>query len=205
MMEVADKTARFFSNSPKRQLSLETWIHDTLLDEEKRKKLKQMCRTRWIERREAFEVFIDLFLPIICSLEGISHGSGWNRESQSDARSLLLALSQFQFIVTLKVTQSVLAYTRALSVKQGRYSDIARAYWEVENVKSTVCDLRSNVNRFHARVYAEAVQLAEVVHVHESIQRLASKATTSIKHHCQQLLGILLPKLNHIIIGSFNY
>ncbi len=76
-----------------------------------------MCRTRWIERHEAFEVFIDLFLPIICSLEGISHGSGgWNRESQSDVRSLLLALSQFQFIVTLKVTQIVLAYTRELSV-----------------------------------------------------------------------------------------
>ncbi len=152
-MEVVDKTARFFSNSPKWQLSLETWIHDTLLDEEKRKKLKQMCRTRWIERHEAFEVFIDLFLPIICSLEGISHGSGWKRESQFDARSLLLALSQFQFIVTLKVTQSVLAYTRALSVKlQGCYSDIARAYREVENVKSTACDLRYNVNRFHARV-----------------------------------------------------
>ena len=138
MMEVADRTARFFSNSPKRQLSLETWIHDTLLEEEKRKKLKQMCRTRWIERHEAFEVFIDLFLPIVCSLEDISCGSGWNRESRSDAQSLLLALSQFQFIVTLKVTQSVLAYTRALSVKlQGRYSDIARAYREVDNVKST--------------------------------------------------------------------
>ncbi len=109
-------------------------------------------------RHEAFEVFIDLFLPIICSLEDISCGSRWNRES------LLLALSQFQFIVTLKVTQSVLAYTRALSVKlQGRYSDIVRAYREVDNVKGTVRDLRSNVDTFHARVYDEAKKLAEVI------------------------------------------
>ena len=56
---------------------------------------------------------------------------------------------------------------------QGRYNNIAQAYQEVENVKTTVCDLRSNVNILHARVYAEAKQIAEVVHVDESIPRLA--------------------------------
>ena len=76
MTEIADKTARFFSNSPKRQLSLENWIHETLLDEEKRKKLKQMCRTRWVERHEAFDVFLHLYLPIVCALDDISHGPG---------------------------------------------------------------------------------------------------------------------------------
>ena len=43
MMEVANKTAPFSSNSPKRQLSLEISI----------------------ELREAYEVFIDLLLPIM--------------------------------------------------------------------------------------------------------------------------------------------
>ena len=64
MMEIADKTSRYFSNSPKRQLSLEKWIHDTLLEEEKRKKLKEMCRTRWVERHEAFEVFQTFFFQL---------------------------------------------------------------------------------------------------------------------------------------------
>ena len=66
----------------------------------------------------------------------------------------------------------------------GKVWNIARAYGEVENVKSTVCDLRSNVNKFHARVYTEAKQIAEVVHVDGLIPRLAFKATTSIQHHC---------------------
>ena len=102
-------------------------------------------------------------------------------ESRSDAQSLLLALLQLQFNATLKAIQSVLAYTRASSVKlQGCYSDIAQAYRKVENVKSTVCDLRCNVNIFHARKYAEAKQIAKVVHVDESIPRLAS----SIQHYC---------------------
>ena len=46
VMQVADKIA-LFSNLPKRQATLEIWIQDILLGE-KRKKLKGMCRTRWV-------------------------------------------------------------------------------------------------------------------------------------------------------------
>ena len=45
MMQTADSVSWFFSNSPKRQLALEKWIGE-LLPEEKRSKVKQMCRTR---------------------------------------------------------------------------------------------------------------------------------------------------------------
>ena len=48
VMQVGDKIARFFSNSPKRQATLEIWIQD-IPQGEKRKNLKEMCRTRWVE------------------------------------------------------------------------------------------------------------------------------------------------------------
>ena len=39
--------------------------------------------------------------------------------------SLLLAMSQFLFIVVFVLTQKILAYTKGLSVKlQGRYTDV---------------------------------------------------------------------------------
>ena len=57
MMQTADKISRFFSNSPKRQLHLESWI-DSTIPGEQRKKLKELCRTRWVQRHEAFEVFL---------------------------------------------------------------------------------------------------------------------------------------------------
>ena len=81
-MQVADKIARFFSNSPKRQATLEIWIED-ILQGEKRRILKEMCRTRWVERQEAFELFSDLFKPIISCLEAISQSTSleWNRDS----------------------------------------------------------------------------------------------------------------------------
>ena len=63
--------ACFFSNSPKRQLALESWL-DSVFADEKRNKLKAMCRTRWVERHQAFEVFVDIFLLIVTCSKGIA-------------------------------------------------------------------------------------------------------------------------------------
>ena len=71
MMQIADSVSRFFGNSPKWQLAIECWIESIFADK-KRKKLKAMCRTRWVERHEAFEMFVDLFLPIVSCLERIA-------------------------------------------------------------------------------------------------------------------------------------
>ena len=53
MMQETDAVARFFKNSPKHQLALEAWID--IFHEEKRKKLKEMCRTRCVKRHQAFQ------------------------------------------------------------------------------------------------------------------------------------------------------
>ena len=177
MMQTADTISRFFKNSPKRQLELEKWI-DSVLPEEKRKKLKELCRTRWVERHEAFEVFSDLFLPTLCCLEAITYSppSDWNRETRSDAQSLLLGMSQFSFIVALVLTQKVLAYTKGLRVKlQGRYVDVVRAHRDIEFVRTTLKGVRSRVDDFHAQVYKQVLMLGQSVDVMESAPRQASR------------------------------
>ena len=67
---------------------------------------------------------------------------------------------RFSFAVALVFTQKILSYIKALSVKlQGRYVDIVRAYREIENVKSTLNKLRSDVERFHTQTYNEVLVL----------------------------------------------
>ena len=39
-----------------------------MLAGEHRKKLKSLCKTRWVERHEAFEVIADLFKPLVCCI-----------------------------------------------------------------------------------------------------------------------------------------
>ena len=176
MMQTADKISRFFSNSPKRQLALEQWI-DNVLPEENRRKLKELCRTRWVKLHEAFDVFSDLFLPTFCCLEAIVYSppSDWNRETRSDAQSLL-AMSQFPFMVVLVLSQKVLAYTKGLSIKlQGRYIDVVRAHRDIESVRTTIKNVRSRVEDFHSEVYQEVLMLSQSVDVVEAAPRQASR------------------------------
>ena len=206
MMHTADSISRFFSNSPKRQLALEKWISD-VLPEEKRKKMKEMCRTRWVERHEAFEVFSDLFLPTISCLEELAHSrpADWNRETRSDAQSLLLSMSQFSFIVALVLTQKILSYTKGLSVKlQGRYVDVVRAHRDIEAVITTIKGARSRVDTFHALVYDQVLLLSQSIDVEETVPRLASR-----QQHRQNIPAdnsrdyykrtLTIPMLDHLI------
>ena len=206
MMQIADKISRFFNNSPKRQILLEEWIESTLPDEN-RKKLKELCRTRWVERHEAFEVFSDLLLPILCCFEAIvySQSSDWNRETRSDAQSLLLGISQFSFIVALALTQKVLAYTKGLSVKlQGTYTDVVCAHRDVESVKTTVKRVRSRVDAFHSQVYEHVLMVSQEIEVVEAAPRQASRQqhrqnipASNVSDYYKRTLTI--PLLDHLI------
>ncbi len=206
MMQTADAVARFFSNSPKRQLALETWV-DNIFQDEKRKKLKELCRTRWVERHEAFEIFSDLFLPTVSCLEAIANASSsdWNRESKSDAQSLLLSMLRFSFIVALVATHRVLAYTKGLSVKlQGPYVDVARAHREIETIKTTLEGARSNVESFHDQIYTQASRIAQSVDTEESTPRLASRQQhrqNITASNCKEYyrLNITIPLLDHLV------
>lgn len=151
-MDVADGVCRFFGNSPKRQMCLEAWV-ERELEGEKRKKIKSVCKTRWVERPEAFEVFLDLYQPLVFSLEDIKDSTTWNQETRKDAGSFFLALCRFPFICSLVVTKEVLGFTKALSVKlQGRYVHVVRAHRDVTLVQKVLETARDGIDAFHSRV-----------------------------------------------------
>ena len=129
-----------------------------------------------MERHEAFDVFVDLYLPLVSCLEEISRSSPsqWNRDTRHEAQSFLLALSQFSFIVSLLLTQKILAYVKGISVKlQGRYVDVVKAHQDIESIKSALKKARSTVDEFHDNiVYDEVLQLSQLVGVQESSSRL---------------------------------
>jgi len=63
--------SKFFSSSPKRQHLLEKVI-ESESDTAKRTKLKDVCRTRWIERIDAFLTFYDLYPVVVKTMEEIT-------------------------------------------------------------------------------------------------------------------------------------
>lgn len=67
--------ARFFSYSPKRQRLLDKAIDllDSAGSSVKAKKLKDACRTRWVQRIESYTTFLELHEAVHQSLEAIVH------------------------------------------------------------------------------------------------------------------------------------
>ena len=166
-----------------------------------------MCCTCWIERHEAFETFLDLFIPIVCCLEEIANSSPaeWNAETRSDAQSLFLTVFRFSFAVALVFTQKILSYIKGLSVKlQGRYVDVVHAHREIQNVKSTLNKLRSDVETFHTQTYNEVLVLCQSVGIEESTPRITNR-----QQHRQNLPSgnsskyfkrtTTIPMLDHLI------
>ena len=138
---VPDINSKVFNNSPKQQMALDKYIedlHSRHSQSSKRKKLKELCQTRWVERHDAFEALSELFESTVQCLEEIvepSSRQSWNMETVADASSHLRALTDFKFIVTLTISKNLLAYIKGLSVKlQGKWQDIVRAYSNIETV-----------------------------------------------------------------------
>jgi len=105
----------------------------------------------------------------------------------------------------LVVTQTILAFTRGLSVKlQGRYVDVCRAHRDIESVKTALEAARSGVDTFHEHTFEEAARLGASVGIDESSPRLAGwqqnrsnvPAGTPKDYYKRNLT---IPLLDHII------
>ena len=77
--------ARFFSYSPKRQRLL-----DKCDSSPRAKKLKDACRTRWVERIESYAIFLELLPAVHTTLNAIVHpshhadlGSDWDWDGKT--------------------------------------------------------------------------------------------------------------------------
>ena len=119
------KLCLFFSNSPKRQLELEKHIQS--IQSTNARKLVSLCKTRWVARIDALEVFFELYPAVVKTLEAISEGgsAGWNAESCRSAESLMICITKFQFLMAYTVTKQCLQYIKGLTISlQKRAKDI---------------------------------------------------------------------------------
>ena len=68
---LVSEIAKFFNYSPKRQHFFEHVVEAEAPNESK-KKLKDLCRTRWVQRIDSYSVFHDLYPSLIKTMEAIS-------------------------------------------------------------------------------------------------------------------------------------
>lgn len=177
MIGIVNRVSTFFFAHPKRQRKLEKAI-ETTQPESSVRKLKDLCRTRWIERIDALQRFQQLLPSVAACMETITSEGlrGWSSDSVTDATTLLLAISTTDFISALVIItaclQHLLGLTRSL---QAEAKDIVQAVSEIKSVTATLQDVRNNVEEHHGRWFAEVEELCACMNTEPSLPRLCGR------------------------------
>ncbi len=179
MIGILNRVSLFFQFHayPKRQQKLEEAVESTTPSSSVRK-LKDLCRTRWIERIDALQRFKTLFSAIVSCFESISsEGSAcWSSDSLTDASSFLLAITSTDFVSALVITSnsllSLLPLTRSLQAKS---KDIVEAVHEISSLECMLADMRENVDSVHGNWFQEVESMCQSIHVEPSLPRLCGR------------------------------
>ena len=173
---VISEIAKFFNNSPKRQHFFEHVIESNTPTQMKTK-LKDLCRTHWVQRINAYTVFYDLYSSIIKTVEHIStcncseYGNwSWDTKTVTKARGFLFQLKSFEFLLAFNITMRLLSTLRSLTVKlQKTSNDILAAYELVSEVQMDLELLKINCEEeFHlwlddVKILADKLDIAVAV------------------------------------------
>ena len=117
-------------------------------------KLKDLCRTRWIEWIDALDRIKKLYSLIVACFENISaEGSCmWSPDSVTDASTLLLVITRTEFFSGHVITNECLQYLRGLTTSlQEEDKDIVQAVSEIKTLTSSLKQVKENVDSYHSR------------------------------------------------------
>ena len=205
MMDTVRVISDFFNNSPKRQAALENKVED-LLPAAKHKTLISVCRTRWIARIDGLDHFEEMFEAItaaLCEMRDNLDGT-WNAETSATASGLVSIYADFQFIISLVITRSILDYARSAAVKlQESQLDMFKMFTEVSHLPDAISNVRDKLDLYHSSWYEVACELASTVQSEQSKPRTCSRQmnrenpeTESIEQYYRVTLSA--PLLDHL-------
>ena len=191
MIGTVNEICSFFKSSPKRHELLAAVIKD-ICPHTRRITLISLCRTRWVERHEALEVFHSLFRAIFKTMEVMvnesvyldEYGSWkWDQETRTKANSFLAVIARFKFMVTMITVIKCLSVLKPLSIQlQKCDSDIYKAYTQVGSVKSDLKAIREQIEVHFSRWYEAGVELGKDVDVEPAVPRIANR-----QRHCDNI------------------
>ena len=167
------EAVRFFNYSAKRQRVLDQTV-DLLCLAQKSKKLKDACRTRWIDRIDSYVVFLEILPAVVMALhamvspnqfDNIRCDWNWDGETIAKASGFLHHIESPSFLITFKILLEVLANLRGLTLKlQMQAGDVFYAYKQVTAIVDSLKEMRRKSERGFTRIFKEATKLGKDLH-----------------------------------------
>ncbi len=165
--------ARFFRFSGKRQRLLDKAI-DSVCPKAHAKKLKDNCKTRWIEHIDSYTIFLELLPAVHTTLQAMVSpanfeelGTDWNwdRETLMKATGFIHQLGSSSFLICFEILLECLTHLRGLTLKLQMHAiDVLYAYKHVSSLLDSFKNMRESATAGFRRIYEEATQLAKSLH-----------------------------------------
>lgn len=201
------KIESFFSQSPMLCLELEHAISIFYLDkEEKANELKEICRTTWTRRNDAFDVAVEILEALLLCMDSIYDNEDlrWNDQVTHDALEISKALTDFEFIMALVVLKNTLTLTRALGKNmQGKATDVHFAADSLKAVLHSLTEVYDNLDVYHEFWNDEAANLAAALDIPVKIPRTFMRKHQSgagtIQPDSYYKEHLSVPVVNHVI------
>ena len=190
----------FFNFSQKRQQTLSMNI-EKYCPTSTYTKLKDVCRTRWVERITGLDLFQELYIAIYVTLEEMKLNlERWfNYDTSRQAVGFFHQIANFEFLVTLVITRSLLDLTLPVTkLLQNKTIDVMDSLDLIQTLKNVLTQTRNDVDYYHDIWYKEALSLCEKVGIEEEKRgQLGGKLPEITTHLLQPQIIIkkLLPIL----------
>lgn len=165
--------ARFFQFSAKRQRLLDKAI-DSECPATHSKKLKDTCKTRWIQHIDSYVVFLELLPAVHITLQAMiapanfqNLGTEWNWDAETvmKATGFMYQLESSSFLICFQILLECLTRMRSLTLKlQMRAVDVLYAYKQVNKDLESLKSMRENAPAKFSIIFRETTQLAKSLH-----------------------------------------
>lgn len=163
-----------FLNTPKRQHVLKSAISEMETTTSRREKLVELCATRWLERYNSVAAVVELYDPIIATLQSISEWK--DKDSSSQANSLLCALTDCQFVISLFCIQRLFSLSLPLcKFLQNSTIDLVEAVNLAEDINSEMKSIRENVDEEFSKIFICASEVLNRLGSSIQIPRMAAR------------------------------
>lgn len=201
------KIESFFGQSPLLQLELENAISIFYPDnEEKANELKEICRTGWTRRNDAFEVAVDILEALLLCVDSVHDNEDmkWSDQVSQNALEISKALTDFEFVMALVVLKNVMTLTQAFGKNiQGNATESHLAAVSLKAVLHSLKEVSDNIDVYHEFWNDEALTIAATMEISaklpRSFLRKHQAECGSIRPESYYKEHLSVPVVNHTI------
>ena len=203
MFGILSKVCKFLMGSAQRVAKLEELLSVEGGNPAKRRRLKVLCPTRWVERHDAIIIFTEMFPFVMQALAFyMEHG---NQTASADAVCLFRSCQTPQFLAAVHVANHCLAQSVGVSkALQDPSAVLSTAYTRINDVTDEFRKMRENSEEEFHEIFEEISSVAQDVGIEIGIPRLAGR---QIHRNNVQVetpeeyyrISIFVPFLDHLI------